>query len=227
MGGVTTWRCSLTTRIALGILAFFMFGFAAILGMLPLSLGAASGGWIVILPATVMAGFGVFATFALVAAVKSRLTLSSSTLKATVVSGHNLLLVPRFRNVRLQLAEIRAVERRCELFRSFGFVSMRDALSVVTVAGERIGLFSDTMGNASTFPIDEVAAAIAGAAGISVTDDGTVRTEGSGLYGAALSSWSERPLDDRQAAKARRTAVLTVQICTGLLMLAFLVRAFL
>jgi hypothetical protein len=101
---------------------------------------------------------------------------------------------------------------------------MRDALSIVTVSGERIGLFSNTLGSASTLPLDDVANAIAAAAGVPVTDDGTVRTRASGLYGAAASSWTERPLDEADANKARRGVKLTLAICTALLLLTFLVR---
>ncbi len=43
---------------------------------------------------------------------------------------------------------------------------MRDALSIVTEDGERIGLLSNTLGNLSTLPVDDVANAIAAAAGV-------------------------------------------------------------
>ena len=102
---------------------------------------------------------------------------------------------------------------------------MRDALSIVTEDGERIGLFSNTLGNLSTLPVDDVANAIAAAAGVTVTDDGTVWARGSGLYGGASSSWTERPIDAASASKARHGAILTVQICTALLLLTFVLRA--
>lgn len=221
-----TWRFSLATRIALGFLAAFMFGIAALLfGLRFANGGDRSVDWIITLTGLVMTGFGVFATFGLTDAVRTRITLGATTLEATVVAGYNRLLVPHFREVRLPLSDIRSVERRCEIFRTLGFTSMRNALSIVTVAGERIGLFSDTLGSASTLPLDEVAGAIAAAVGVAVTDDGTVRTKGSGLYGAASSSWTERPLDGVSASKARRTAIATLQICTALLLLTFLLRA--
>jgi hypothetical protein len=102
---------------------------------------------------------------------------------------------------------------------------MREALSVVTTEGERIGLFSDTLGSASTLPLDEVASGIAGAAGLQVTDDGTVLTSGSGLYGAASSSWTERPLDEARAVKMQRLAIRTAQISTIILVSVFILRA--
>ncbi|HET6275171.1 MAG TPA: hypothetical protein VFE16_04440 [Candidatus Cybelea sp.] len=222
-----TWRFSLAARIGLGVLAAFIFSIAALIFSLPLMYdnGDHSVDWIVILTAIVIVGFGIFATFALIVAIRTEITLGATALEATVVAGHNLLLVPRMREVRLPLAQIRSVERRCEIFRRLGLYTQREALSIVTADGERIGLFSNTLGTLSTLPIDEVANAIAAAAGIAVTDDGTVWAKGSGLYGAASSSWTERPLDAASASKARRAAVLTVQICTALLLLTFVLRS--
>jgi hypothetical protein len=105
--------------------------------------------------------------------------------------------------------------------------TMRDALSIVTTGGERIGLFSNTLGSADTLPLDDVANALAAAAGIAVTDDGTVLAKGSGLYGAASSTWTERPLDPVTANKARHSAIVVAQICSALLLLTFVLRAFL
>ena len=222
-----TWRFGLATRICIGVLAAFMFGFAAILFGLPFAYGSdRSGDWMVILTGLLLVAFGVFAIFALIATVRTRITLRAATLEATVVDGHNWLLVPHFRTIRLPLSDVRSVERRCEILRTLGFTTTRDALSVVTAEGERIGLFSNTLGSASTLPLDEVANAIAGAAGIRVTDDGTVRTRGSGLYGAAASAWIEAPLDVASAGKARHRAVITMQICTVLLLLTLVLRAF-
>lgn len=222
-----TWRFSLATRIVLGFLAAFMFSIAGLLFSLPLmhDNGDRSADWIVILPGIVIVGFGIFATFVLIVAVRTRITLGATTLEATVVAGHNLLLVPQLRKVGLPLSQIRSVERRCEIFRRLGLLTMRDALSIVTEDGERIGLFSNTLGNLSTLPIDDVANAIAAAAGVTVTDDGTVWARGSGLYGGASSSWTERPIDAASASKARHGAILTLQICTALLLLTFVLRA--
>jgi hypothetical protein len=203
-----------------------MFGIAALFFSLPFMYdnGDHSGDWIIAVTGLVMIGFGIFMTFALVAVMRTRITLDAAMLEATVVGGHNWLLVPHFRSIRLPLSDIRSVECRSEVFRQLGLSSMRDALSIVTVSGERIGLFSNTLGSASTLPLDDVANAIAAAAGVPVTDDGTVRTRASGLYGAAASSWTERPLDEADANKARRGVKLTLAICTALLLLTFLVR---
>lgn len=221
-----TWRFGLATRIGIGILAAFMFGIAALLFALPFTFGGDHDGvWMVALTGLAMLGFGTFVSFALIAAVRTRVSVGATMLDAMVVTGHNALLVPHFRAVRLAFSDIRSVERRCEVFRTLGFITTREALSVVTAEGERIGLFSNTLGNVSTLPLDDVADAVAAAAGIAVTDDGTVRTRGSGLYGAASSSWNERPLDPAGATKAQRAALVTVQICTALLLLVFLLRA--
>jgi hypothetical protein len=204
-----------------------MFGIAALMFGLQFASGSSdhSGDWIAIFGGVVVTGFGVFATFALVAISRTRLTLQAALLDATVVEGHNILLVPSFRSFRLPLSDIRSVERRSEIFRTFGVTTTRDAVSIVTTGGERIGLFSNTLGSVDTLPIDEVANAIAEAAGVSVTDDGTVRTKGSGLYGAASSYWTEQPLDAATASKARRNAIVAAQIGTALLLLTFVLRA--
>jgi hypothetical protein len=219
----------MTTRIAIGFLAIFMFGTAAVVLSLQFAygLGDHSGNAIVAVAGLVVAGFGVFATFALVAVVRTRVTLGTAMFEATVVDRHNWLLVPHFRSIRLPLSDIRSVERRTEMFRTLGLATMRDALSIVTASGERIGLLSNTLGSSDTLPLDEVAGAIAAAAGIAVTDDGTVRTRGSGLYGAASSSWNERPLDEASAGRARRLVRRTIQICTALMLLGFVLRIFL
>ncbi len=224
-----TWRVALGTRIAIGFLAVFLFAIAALMFGLPFIYGAGVHGadWIVIATGLVVMGFAVFVTFALVAVVRTHLTIDAAMLEATVVAGHDWLLVPRFRSVRLPLSDIRSVERRREIFRTLGFSTMRDAVSLVKPGGERIGLFSNTLGSADTLPLDEVADAIAAAAGISVTDDGTVITRGSGLYGAASSTWTERPLDPVAARKARHGAIVVAQICSALLLLTFVLRAFL
>lgn len=228
MAATRTWRFDLTTRIALVFLAAFMFAMAAILFSLPFVYGGGrSGDWTIALTGIVMTGFAIFATFGSIAATRTRVTLGATTLEATVVAGHNWCLAPQFREILLPLSEIHSVERRCEIFRTLGFLTMREALSVVTTRGQRVGLFSDTLGNAGTLPLDEVANAIAAAAGTPVRDDGTVRTKGSGLYGAASSSWGERPLDEVRARKGRRAAIATAQICSAILLLTLLLRAFL
>ncbi len=225
--GVTTWRFNLGTRIALGFLAAFMFGVATLqFSLAPAFSGNHSGSWIVMLAALVTMGFCAFATFALIAAVRTRVTLGAATRDAVVVDGHNWFLMPHFREVRVPLSDIRSVERRSEIFRTLGLSTMRDALSIVTADGERIGLFSNTLGSASTLPLAEVAGAIAEGAGVAVTDDGTVLTKGSGLYGEASSAWTEQPLDAVHARKASHVAVVTLQICTLLLILTFVLRAF-
>jgi hypothetical protein len=151
-----TWRFSLATRIVLGFLAAFMFSIAGLLFSLPLTYdnGNHSADWMVILIGLVIAGFGIFLTFVLIVAVRTRITLGATTLQATVVGGHNFFLVPQLREILLPLSQIRSVERRCEIFRRLGLSTMRDALSIVTKGGERIGLFSNTLGNLSTLPVD-------------------------------------------------------------------------
>jgi hypothetical protein len=211
----------------LGFVAAFMFGVAALLFSLPLLLGGSdpSINGIVYVTAIIMAGFGLFMTFGLIGVVRTQISIRGTSLDAMVPHGHSRLLVPHFRAIALPLEQIRSVERRQEAFRSFGLINLRDSLSIVTSAGERIGLFSNTLGPAAQLPLDDIAAAIASGAGIGVTDGGTVWTKAPGLYGEASSSWTEQPLDETSAIKVRRTAVRTAQIAGTLVLLVIVLRA--
>jgi hypothetical protein len=215
----------------LGFLAAFMFGTAILLFCIPALAGGSdpTGTAIIGVTGTIVAGFALFVTFGLIAVARTRITLQTraggTVLDALVPGGHNLLLIPRLRAVRVPVAEIRSVERRQEIVRSLGLSSSRDALSVVTTNGERIGLFSTADSSLIKLPLPAAADAIAAAAGVAVTDDGTVVTKSSGLYGEASSSWTEKPLDAPAANKARRAAAITLQVIVGLMMLTFLVRA--
>ncbi len=222
-----TWRFGTASRAILAVAAGFMYGFAILLFCLPVITGINDPAGNAVVGATgfIILCFALFATFGYVAMSRTRISLTATTLDATVPSGHNALLVPRFRTIALPLARIRSVERRQEAFRSLGLVNMRDSLSIVTDDGERIGIFSNTSGPSSTLPLDEIAAAIAAGAGTPVTDDGTVWTKGGGLYGTAASVWTEARLDEPGAAKARRTAARTVQVFLVLFVLVIVVRS--
>jgi len=222
-----TWRVGLAPKIILGIGAGFMLGFAVLLFCLPLIAAPvdATSLWIVDGTGAVLLGFACFFVFGLVALARSRVSIEGSTLHATIPDHHSWLLVPGFRTVAIELGQIRSVERREEAVRAFGLMSMRRSLSIVTASGERIGLFSNTDNAVGQLPIDEVAAAIASAAGIGVTDDGLVRSRAAGLYGAASSAWTETPLDPAGAANVRRAAARTAQVVAAVLVLTLAVRA--
>ncbi len=204
-----------------------MLGFAALLFCIPLIAGPADAAslWIVDATGAVLLGFGCFFVFGLIALARSCISITGSTLRATIPDHHNWLLVPSFRTVAVELAQIRSVERREEAVRAFGFTTMRRSLSIVTASGERIGLFSNTENAVAQMPLDEIAAAIAAGAGIGVTDDGLVNSRAAGLYGAASSAWTEKPLDAASAAKARRAGARTAQVVGALVLLTLLVRA--
>jgi hypothetical protein len=226
-----TWTYGPASRIAVAFFVVLIFGVAALFFALPVILGGVdrSGLWFVEGTGVVIAGFGVFMAFGLIVFVRTRLSLVTGlggmSLEATVPDGHNRLLVPRFRTIRLPVREIGSVERRVEVFRTFGLTSMRESLSIVTAGGERIGLFSNANGSLNRLPLGEIAATIAAAAGVAVTDDGTVLTKARGLYGEASSTWNERPLDAASATKARRAAMRTLQILVALMTLGFILRA--
>jgi hypothetical protein len=223
-----TWGYGLGNQILLGVLAAFMAGVAVFLIFLPGMAGApgdAGINWMIYATAAVMFGFALFVSFALVSLVRTRIRLDASFLDATVPGPHNRLLVPSFRTIHLPVAEIRSVERRQEVTRGLISSTLRESLSVVTAAGERVGLFSNTLGPSMQLPLGEIAGAIAGAAGVGVTDDGTVLTKAPALYGQASSDWTERPLDAASANKARRRALLTLQVCGALVLLTIALRA--
>ena len=89
----------------------------------------------------------------------------------------------------------------------------------------RFGLFSNADTALIRLPLAQIAGAIAAAAGVAVTDRGTVLTTAKGLYGQASSSWTEPPLDAAATAKARRATAITLQIIMGLVALTFILRA--
>jgi hypothetical protein len=223
-----TWGYGLGNQILLGFLAALMAGVAVFLVWLPSIAGApgdAGINWMIYATAAVMFGFALFVSFALVSLVRTRISLDGAFLDATVPARHNALLVPSFRAIHLPIAEICSVERRQEVTRGLISSTLRESLSVVTAAGERVGLFSNTLGPSMQLPMDEIAGAIAGAAGVGVTDDGIVLTQAPGLYGQASSNWTERPMDPVSANKARRRALLTLQICGALVLLTIALRA--
>ncbi|MBD5634393.1 MAG: hypothetical protein IAI49_07925 [Candidatus Eremiobacteraeota bacterium] len=222
------WRYPLATRIAIGIAAVAMFGFAAIVSSLPVVLPGKDVGSIaaVSVVGAILFGFGVFMCFGLTAVVRTRIAVSADALEAVVPSGHDRLLVPHFRTIRVPLRDIRTVELRTEITSTFGVKNERDALSITTAAGERIGLATDTVGSVS-LPVDDIASAVAAAAGTVVTDDGTVLSNAPGLYGAASSTWTEPALGAADAARFRSIARATAQIATALLLFVFLLRALL
>jgi hypothetical protein len=204
-----------------------MYGTAAVVFAIPAMSGEpdGSGDWMVYCCGAVVAGFAVFVTFGFIAVVRTRIALSATALEGTVPAGHNLLLVPAFRTLGVPIAEIRSVERRREIVRVLGLSNLRESLSVVTGDGTRIGLFANTSGPSSQLPLGEIADAIAAAAGIDVTDGGTVRTKAPGLYGTAASTWNEPKLDDAAAAAATKTALRTVQLSGVLVLLVIALRA--
>jgi hypothetical protein len=222
-----TWTYGLGVRIFIGCVVAIMFAFAAFLISIPFLVpGNLTGvAWLLDVCGLAVAGFGCFMLFGLIAFSRTQISLSATGLDATVTTGHTRLLVPRFRTIVLPVAEIRSVERRDEITRMLGLSTQRESLSIVTAAGERIGLFSNTTMAVNKLPLAEIASAIAAAAEVPVTDDGTVLVRGAGLYGDASSSWTETPLDPARAAKAKNTAALTLQILVGAMLLIAVLRA--
>jgi hypothetical protein len=225
--GRKTWAYGVGARVLLACLTLLFLSIGVGFLGLPFWVGGGYNGAYLVVAATglIMLGFAAFMGFGLIAAVRSHISLDATTLDAVLPGHRTWLLLPTFRSVRLPLAQIRAVERREEIVKMLGLSSLRDALSVVTDTGERIGLFSNANTAAIRFPLDEAAAGIAAAAAVPLTNVGTVLAKGGGVYGEESSTWTERPLDAASASKARRTATLTIQILTGVMMAIFILRA--
>ena len=202
-----------------------MFGVAGLLFSVPFLFASTDAGIIAMDGAIVlvMAGFGVYLTFWLIGAARTRISITGTALAATVPHGRSWLWGPRFRTIALPLGKIRSVERRQEIVQRLGLTKLRESLSVVTSTGERIGLFANG-GGAASLPIDEIAAAIASAAGIAVTHDAPVLSGATDLYGEASSSWTEPPLDAASATKARRAAAITGSVVLALVFLTVMLR---
>jgi hypothetical protein len=222
-----TWAYGIGPRVLLVLVALFMYGVAAFLALVPLMVGRSETGLDVflILCGLVVAGLATFMLFGFLAFMKAKISLDATALHATIVAGHNRLLVPRFEDVVVPIDEIASVERRTEVLRSFGLSSLRESLSIVTTAGRRIGLCSKINTAVGSLPFDEIAATLASATGKDVIDRGTVMVKGGGIYGETPSTWNEPALDPASAAKARKTAALTMQILVGMVMFIFVLRA--
>ena len=223
------WRYGTANSVLIGGAAGVMAAVGIFILGIPLLLG---GGDVTTASILGLSGLGVFAmavfmAFGFVAMLRTRIRLAGVMLDATVPAGHNALLVPRFRTVHVDdVTTLRAVEKRDEIVRSFGFSVLCESLSIVTAAGDRIGLISDEYGYGMPFPLEAAGAGIAAAAGRDVADAGIVRAKASAeLYGAASSNWTEPRLDAASAAKARHSAVFTARIILVLTMLTIVLRA--
>jgi hypothetical protein len=224
---VLTWSYNLASKVVLTILAVGVTALGVAIVLLPFAIGPApeAAFWTLELSGAVIVGFGVFLVFGLSAVLRTRLTLDRTSLRGLVPNGAGRLLVPRFRAIDVPVAEIRSVERRAEIVKAFGFTTARESLSIVTAGDQRIGLFSNADTSLIRLPLTTIAGAIATAAGVAVTDRGTVLTTAKGLYGEAASSWTEPPLDAAAATRARRATVITLQIIVALMMLTYILRA--
>jgi len=220
------WRYGLGVRILIGFVALFMYGIAAVLICLPLLESGSdhSFDWIIYLTGGMMVLFGMFMTFYWMVLARTSIRLNGANLEAIVPAHHTWYLAPEFRRIDVPLRKIRSVDRRQEIWRSFGASNLRESLSIVTDGGERIGVVSNSLGYSPTLPIDDIASSIASAAGVSVTNGGTVRSKDLGLYGATSSSWNEPKLDPAVASAARRAAYRTMQIVTALMLVTLVLR---
>ncbi len=225
--GERVWRYNLAARIFVGLLAGGAIALGLALLWLPFRLDAQTDQLVAIYgpAALVVLTFGAFMAFGAVALARTRLTLGATSLRGVVPVENGWSFAPSFRTVDVPVSEIRAVDRRVEIVRTLGLSMARQSLSIVTASGERIGLFTNPDTAVVRLPLGEIAGAIAAAAGIAVTDRGTVISKAPGLFGSASSSWTETPLDAPRAARARRGALITLQVIFGLMALTWILRA--
>ena len=221
-----TWRYGIGARLGFAAIVVLILGLAAFFFAAPFVLGPNAAGLIVFffVLGVPMAALGLFMAVGFIAVVRALISLDGSTLDAELIAPPKRPFVPSFRSLHLPVNQIRSVEKREEIVRKYGFTTVRNSLSLVTTNGERIGLFSNNVGSIGQMPLDEIAGAIASAAGIPVTDRGSVLTTTAGLYGEAEATWNEPPLDPAAATKARRTAARTMQILVSVVLLLSLLR---
>ncbi|HEX3468396.1 MAG TPA: hypothetical protein VHT05_09990 [Candidatus Elarobacter sp.] len=222
-----TWRYPLAGRITIAVLAAALIGTGLFIALIPFFAGGGDAVVYAILGTcgAIVVAFGLFLALGFSAFARTVVALDASALRAVVPVERGWLIVPRLRAIDLPPATVRAVERRTEITKFLGLSTVRQALSIVTTGGARIGLLTAAETSMVRLPLDEIAAAIANAAGITVTDGGTVYSKAIGLYGAAASDWNEPPLDVPAAQKARRGAAITLQIIVALMAVTFIVRA--
>ena len=224
-----TWAYPVAARVMFAILTAFILGIAALLFSLPLIVPTAGSDattlWITDITGFFMVCLGLFLAFGLIAISRTRISVGAGALVATITDHHNIFLVPHFTSYRIPLTEIRSVERREEVVKSFGLTSIRDSLSIVTASGARIGLVTNARGASVGLQIGPIASGIAAAAGLPVTDGGIVSSKAPGLYGEAASTWSEAKLDPASANRARTAAQRTMQLVLLMAMSVLVLRA--
>src|SRR5579871_4683972 len=119
-----TWSYPVGARVMFALLAAFILGMAVFVLALPFLFPSngidAATLWVTSVTGFIMLCLGLFLAFGFVAIARTRIAVDGDALVATVTDHHNLFLVPHFREVRIPLAQIRAVERRAEAVKSFG-----------------------------------------------------------------------------------------------------------
>ena len=111
----------------------------------------------------------------------------------------------------IPFSDIRAVERRDEIYSSFGIPSMQTAYSIANAEGRRIVLGYRSPLAAWNYPLDEAAVLIADKAGVKLVDRGGVKIGGivrSAIQGPP--SWDTPSVseEERQATQAKAARAL-------------------
>jgi hypothetical protein len=107
-----------------------------------------------------------------------RIEVGPERLKLRLPRMRGPLMLPSLVRAELPYSSIAAVERRDEIYSSFGMVTVQDAFSLVTRDGARfpLGTMAENWGSQLRF--DQAAERIAQRAGATVTDRGAVRVGG-------------------------------------------------
>lgn len=154
----------------------------------------------------------------------SRIGFDDDAFRARIPSWRSLVYTGPMRNLRIPYAEIRAIERRDEIYRFLFIPSLLTAFLLVTDKGERVtfGLKSDL---ADDLDFESVAAELSGRTGIPITDRGVI--EATGLPGFRLHRppLDAAPLPPAQGQRKRAIARAMLQVAFLLMMIAGAVKA--
>jgi len=134
--------------------------------------------------------------------------------------------LPGVIRAELPYSAIAAVERREEIYASFGVVTVQTAFSLMTRDGVRfpLGVMAENWG--LQLPCDKAADLIAARAGGAVFDHGAVRV--GGIVRAVVHDvppWTTEPISAPERARWRRRGAMTVQIIMLLFAVGAIARA--
>ena len=134
--------------------------------------------------------------------LRARVQLGEKDVRLTLPSGRGATPMLRYRTHDLHYTDIAAVETRKELYGGAIAPVMMEGARIVKKDGTIIKLGYDAQANTDqAFPYIEIAHAIAGRAGLPVTDQGHVRRSKASKMMGIMSPTTAAPVDEAEIAK--------------------------